>query len=346
MPKLAENVHGTGAVFDRIDTRDYLFKEIGFATPAFDWTVGFDIEAKLGIKLPVKDQGRSGSCGGQAWANLAGVLESVNTGNLEERSAKFIYAQTYAPGGGSYGRDNANIFINQGVSRETVLTSYQNGNPPTEAFMERGQDVTPLARMDATLDMSSSYAQVDLKINEVARALRDTNGVVIMIDGQDNGTWLSAFPKPPTNTSWRHFLYVGKAKMIDGKKYIGVLNSWGITVGEFGWQWLGENYFTSGHVQQAYTHIYNLTPIPPSFHYNFVSNLSFGQSSVDITALQTALQVDGGFPKSIAPTGYYGDVTASAVLAFRLKYGISSSTDTLGRSVGPLTRARLNNLFN
>lgn len=214
MPKLAENIHGTGAVPDRIDTRDYQFKEIGFATPAFDWSVGFDIETKLGITLPVKDQGQSFSCGGQAWSSLAGVLEALNTGNLEERSAKFIYAQTYAPGGGSYGRDNANIFVNQGVSRETVLTSYHNGKPPTEAFMERGQDITPASRVDAMLDVSSSYAQVDVNINEVARALRDTNGVVIMIDGQDNGTWLSAFPKPPSYTSWRHFLYVGKALSI------------------------------------------------------------------------------------------------------------------------------------
>lgn len=129
-------------------------------------------------------------------------------------------------------------------------------------------------------------------------------------------------------------------------KLLGILNSWGENVGVKGWQFLQEDYFTSGHVQQAYAHIYNLTPIPPSFHYNFVSNLSFGQSGVDITALQTALQVDGEFPKSIAPTGYYGGVTASAVLAFRVKYGISSSTDTLGRSVGPLTRSKLNNLFN
>lgn len=344
MNVLAEQSHGTGAVVDRIDTRDYLFEEVGLATPAFDWDIGFDIETKLGLTLPVKNQGQSSSCGGQAWSSLAGVLEAVSTGTLEERSAKFIYAQTYAPGGGSYGRDNANIYVKQGVAREAVLTSYQNGQSPTEAFMERGQDVTAIARADAMSDVSSAYAQPILTINEIARALRDTNGVVIMLGGQDNGTWLSPFPKPPTSITWRHFLYVGKAKLINGKKYLKVLNSWGTSVGEQGWQWLGEDYFQGG-ILQAYTHIYNTISLPPSFHHDFVVNLLFGQTSVDISALQTALQLDGEFPKNVAPTGFYGQITASTILKFRAKYNISSANDPLGHSVGPLTRQKLNSLF-
>lgn len=82
------------------------------------------------------------------------------------------------------------------------------------------------------------------------------------------------------------------------------------------------------------------------FNYDFVSNLSFGDTSVDIENLQKALTLEGVFPVSQIPTGYYGPITATAVLAFRVKYEISSSTDPLGHSVGPLTRSKLNSIYN
>lgn len=332
-----------GGIKDRVDDRDYQFSEVGSVTAPFDWNLGFDIETKVG-KLPVKDQDGSFSCGGQAWSQYAGVLEAVFDGSLEERSAKFFYAQTYQFGGGSTGRDNANIFINDGACRESVLTSYKNGQPPDEAFITRGQDITDIARMDAKSDRGFSYAQTGTDIDTVAQALRDNNGVILGIDGQNNGTWSSAFPKIPTKVEWRHWIYAGKAKKINGKKYIGCLNSWGTGVGEQGWQWLGTDYFTSGHVWSGWTHVFSVPP-PTTFHHLFSKPIVFGEKSDEVIALQTALQVDGEFPKTAATSGLYGGVTRKAVLAFRIKYGISSTTDPSGKSCGPLTRAQLNKLF-
>lgn len=339
-----------GGIADRIDNRDFLWGEVGFGAEPFDWSTEFDIEKKLGFVIPPKDQGPSFSCGGQAWSYLAGILEAVQEKKYTERSAKYVYSQVYAPGGGSRGRDCAQIFVNQGVARETSLSSYENSGDPTEAFMERSGDIVDSMRQDALSDKSFSYTQtipspVASNIDNVAQAIRDNNGVILGLDGENNGTWGTAFPLPPVNTEWRHWIYAGKAKMINGTKYIGLLNSWG-NVGENGWQWIHEPYFTSGHVWSGWTHVLNLNPIPPSFKAKFVSNLSFGQSGVDIQNLQQALQIDGEFPKTVAPTGFYGGITASAVLKFRTKYNIDSSSDPLGHSVGPLTRAELNKLFN
>jgi len=82
----------------------------------------------------------------------------------------------------------------------------------------------------------------------------------------------------------------------------------------------------------------------PSQGYKFMSNMAFGQTSGDIANLQKVLQHLGFFPATQAITGYYGPKTASAVLQFRLQYGVSSNTDTQGHSVGPLTREALNKL--
>src|SRR5882672_2924408 len=147
----------TGGIQDREDNRDFQYSEVAFASTPFAWDAGFDIEMKLGVQLPVKDQGDSFSCGGQAWAQYAGVLEAISSGTLKERSAKFFYAQTYQKGGGSTGRDNASIFINDGAARESVLTSYEAGKPPTEAFITRGGDITDTARNDAKFDRGFSY---------------------------------------------------------------------------------------------------------------------------------------------------------------------------------------------
>lgn len=339
-----------GGVKDRIDLRDYQYTEVGFGTAPFDWSKGFDIEAELGTKLPVKDQDGSFSCGGQAWATYAGVLEAAFTGTLEERSAKFIYAQTYQQGGGSTGRDNANIFVNEGVCRETVLSSYMGTAAPSEAFMTRGGDITAESRTDALSDKSFNYSQVEpASIDDIARAIRDNNGVILGITGQNNGTWSSAFPVPPTTNQglWNHWIYGGKARLFNGKKQVGAFQSWGDGIGEHGWQWLSEDYFKAKvndlrMVWSAWTHSYSpFLPIP-NFNHHFMVDLQQGMMGTEVVALQKALQLDGEFPTTVATTGYFGGITLDAVKKFQVKYHISP----VAGYVGSLTRAQLNLLFN
>jgi hypothetical protein len=344
---------------------------VGYGTAPFDWVTGYDIEKELAsklnqpsFKLPVKNQNGSFSCGGQAWSTYHSVLEAIATGSFEERSAKYVYAQTYQQGGGSSGRDNANILVNQGVSRETITPSYQNGFPPTEPFMTRGQDISMLAREDAKPSVTSSYSQVGgTEIDNVAQALKNNYGVILGVTGSNNGTWLNADPIPPKvgDKVWWHWIYAGKAQLVNGVKDISCLNSWG-QVGDHGWQRLSKAYFdtrlTIDYLTQTVTNIGAGTPAifsgwthifaPPltaTFHHNFVSNIIYGQSGSEVKALQQALQLEKVFPDTVPATGYYGNLTSQAVLKFRSKYGISSANDDQGYSCGPLTRAKLNQLY-
>jgi len=360
-----------GAVPSVPDERDYQYENIARAPIPFNWKKGFNIEKELGHELKPKDQGVSSSCGGQAWAVLSAVMEELHSKTYEERSAKFIYAQTAVPSGGSTGRSNADVYVKKGSATESLTPSYMGTKTPTEAFMQRRSDITPEAWADGLRNTSLSYAAVNRDVDSIAQAVRDNGGVIIGICGSDNGTWRSDYPGVPNvnQTIWRHWLYVGKAKILRGKKYIGVLNSWGTNAGTKGWQWISEDYVKtivndSAHrikqqaVWEAWVHVFNSESSEPkvsevvsplAFTYEFSKTIRFGQRSSEVNNLQKALQIEGCFPAATTPTDYYGPVTAASVLKFQIKHAVAPMkelTNLGGRLVGPSTRVQLNKLFN
>ncbi len=167
------------------------------------------------------------------------------------------------------------------------------------------------------------------------------------VGGQNNGSWLSPFPLPPTKISWRHFLYGGKAKLIDGKKHIGFANSWGKSIGDNGWQWISEDYF---NVPNAIFSIWTLM-FDSLIKHTFYIPMQNGQMNLEIVYLQKCLQSLGIFPKDQDTTGYYGVITQAAVFEFQKRYVIKDAWSWLrvwtnmGRNVGPLTLPALNKIF-
>ena len=236
------------AAFKRLDDeRDYKWSDIGKAVEPFDWEKGYDIEEDLGFKIPIKDQGSSLSCGGQAFAYYAEVLEFLLTDTFEERSAKFLYSQCYCPGGGSRGRDLCKILKSQGAAREAFCPSYyQDGSPLSELDYQDTSTINNIVRNDAGGAKALDYAFLNqLTIDHVAQAIKANRGAVIGVSGENNGTWYSEFPKPPTTKEWGHWTVGFKAKLRNGKKMIGFPNSWGLKCGKDGWQWIGEDYFNT-----------------------------------------------------------------------------------------------------
>lgn len=321
---------GKGAIREDIpDPRDFQWgRDVGMGSPPFDWDKGYDVEEELSnllgtpFSITVKDQNGSSSCGGQAWSYLGQVLNVFHDKNTKERSAKFIYSQTYVGTGGSGGRENSSIAIKQGWGLEEDTPSYENGLPPSEGFMEKTMDITPIAKEHAKIDKAFSYANVVHVPDLVAQAMRDNHGCIIGLTGSQNGTWRSEFPLPPAtfNGTWSHWLYVGKCKIINDKKYFAVLNSWGMSTGKKGWQWIAEDYFTIKILE--YPVIWSIWTmaeaqdiIPPVLPlYIFTKTLRLGSTGVDVMQLQIKL--------GIKVDGKFGLDTLHAVQAFQTANGL------------------------
>lgn len=344
---------GKGGVREDIpDPRDYQWgRDVGSATIPFDWSKGYDVEKevanKLGMpfKLPVKNQNGSSSCGGQAWSYYGQILDTLNDLSTEEKSAKFIYSQTHVGTGGSGGRENCMICINQGWGNEVDCPSYENNLPPSEEFMITN-NISAIAKTNAYKDRGLAYANVlDRNPENIATAIRDNYGCILGITGSNNGTWRSLFPEAPTAfaNTWNHWLYVGKVKMINGKKYFGVLNSWGADVGENGWQWISEDYITKfilGYpvVWSVWTMVAKAdVTLPPPFV--FTKTLRFGMTDFDVKVLQEVLKKKGYFPSTVQTTNYFGYLTLGSVQKLQKAHNLVADG-----IVGTLTRNVLNSL--
>ena len=223
-----------GAYRDRPDNRDYKYRDIILGAPVIDWEKGYNIEEELGIKLKVESQDGSSSCVGQAWAKYTEVLNFVETSKLVDHSAKSIYEQIYLPTGGAYIRDGAHAVVNVGVALETTLSSYFNGNPPSEEYM-RKQMITDEIREEMKIYQAKDYYSIGSNDADlIAHAIQNNWGAVSGANG-DNQGWKDWIVKPPVSSSpWGHaYYYIGFGKDEKGK-YFDFKNSWGADWGKDG----------------------------------------------------------------------------------------------------------------
>lgn len=253
---IAEKQHGTGLLEDLHDGRDFPFGaylesyEDKLGEIILDWEKGYSVEKELGIVFPVKNQGVSGSCVGQAISGYKEFIEYYLKRSTTEKSAKSIYSQIALPQSGAYFRDGMKVACEYGINTEKEVPSYIYSAPGDEAFMQdkrwMNKEMAELANRFANQNF---YSLKGYGIDVFAKAIVIGKGAVIGVVGTNNGTWTSTFPVPPAiNTPqaklWGHALLAVGFLIINGKKYIKVRNSWG-TIGENGYQYLGEEWFAN-----------------------------------------------------------------------------------------------------
>jgi hypothetical protein len=244
----------TGVIDDRVDDRDFIYEDLVGGGEPFDWNKGYDVEEeisdKLGkeTKLKVENQGRSLSCVGQGISKYAEVLNVFDESILRDFSAKDIYQPIRHPNGCAMISNGMKWLVEHGVEEEQYVQSYDNGKPPTEAFM-----ASQVARNEERAKQFRALSYLTTTHNDIdylAMMIRDNHGIVSSYIGSNKG-WTSKILTKPTSQDFSHCVYFGKAKLIDGVKRVIFLNSGGEAIGDRGWQAMGKDYF--GYLKNIWT---------------------------------------------------------------------------------------------
>lgn len=232
----------------------------------FDWNIGYDVRDTIG-PITIKNQGDNFSCGGQSGSYFLEIqrrLQGINEGQI---SAKSIYAPIAFVGGGTTISMLEKQIGGNGANLETQIHSYDAyGQPLAEYLMAEKSWITPDLSIQALGRAGYVPYDVSENIDDIALAIRTYGAVIWEITGQNNGTWSTAYPKPPSknnkNELWHHFMCCIGAKLIDGKKTIIALQSMGEGYGEHGIQYFQEDYFDSKYIVDAFTFVYGKYLIP------------------------------------------------------------------------------------
>lgn len=252
---LSENQHGNGAIkrnpihrWWRRTTRPFVAKSV----QPFDWSTTVDNS----VGITIKDQGTSGSCGGQAgsyWLQIVNKCFPI--------SAKSIYSLIYYPdeGGTTVSALETQIGT-RGGALESLVPSYDiYGAPLTEAMYENTAWESPITIQDSYSRAGYLPININIDTESLAEAIRDYGAIIVEVQGQNgqNPGWLSPIPTPPSKTNqneiWAHFLCCVGVMTKDGAKVLKFVNSWGTDVGEAGCQYFNEAYINSGYIVDAFT---------------------------------------------------------------------------------------------
>lgn len=315
-------------------------------------------------------QNKLGACVGHAAAKSQQVVLFHETGKIIPLSARFLYAMAKCVYGGAdyQGTDPrmvAKIMKNYGCATEAIchndtLLSHDEyiyhgdlKNIPASAIEEAKQyKITNFAFPDVT----------EIGIKSAIQFAGENNGGVMMLLTVDK-SWYTAKDgrvswadadidpiRPPTDiaTLGGHEIYPYAFDFKNGRTILLLWNSWGETWANKGNcfiyldEWLP-------HIAQVLV-TFNLPDqyTAAGWSHNFATALKKGQSGSEVVALQHALKIDGEFQGKL--TGFFGDITEQAVIAFQNKYavaclapaGLASGTGF----VGTFTLKKLNALFN
>lgn len=209
------------------------------------------------------------------------------------------------------------------------------------------------------VDKLSGYAEVDVSSSQsVARAINDSKtGILCRYTASRN--WYTAISgriswssvdidplRPDGAEPSGHAIGAVQFDYTVNRTQV-LANTWGIFWND---QNFGKAHVDFGNYQmtEAWIPYYDFVPPVPPFAHNFLMDMKYNDRNLEVEALQKALSTLGYF--TVTPTGWYGSLTADAVLKFQLeriptlswyeKYILK------GTRVGPKTRGVLNSIFN
>jgi hypothetical protein len=315
-------------------------------------------------KFPIFNQDGSGSCVAQTLAKMLGIMYYLKNNVYVHFSATHIYQRRInKPNSGMIGSDAFQI-ARKGVTLEALVPSQSLTDSQMDgALIEKyKQDVGAIFKVP-------NYVQVPTKnFDLVASTLQATNKGIMVWFWFKRDEWTdtptvkySNLPRVGSGIV-RHSVTAVDACIFNGQEGIVVEDSWGETFGFKGQRFISREFFEERNFYTAYAINFDFDsppPTPPVHQFNQTlvyipwsstingpaDMVTHNRQKTDVTKMQDLLKSEGLFPANIDSTGYYGNVTARAVLLYQKKYKVASDQelDSLaGKIVGPKTRVKLN----
>jgi hypothetical protein len=313
---------------DEQKAKDFKFEEIVSAPMPVSWV---EKPPSTWTKYPIRNQDGSSTCVAQSMAKIVGALESKRA-TFPVLSAASIYNkrkdQTVD---GMIGTEAMDIALNSGLVPEVVV--------PSQLLSEaqvRAQVVN-----DAYLDDLAKAARIGGYVQFSPRDF-DSVASTIQATGKPVMVWFTfTYPEwtdVPTIISptpnLRHSVTAVDVTLYQGQQCIIIEDSWG-KFGLFdGQRAITRAFYEVRNLFAAYPIglklVSDVTPKPDVIA---LAGPKFGDQSDFVKSIQDFLKWNGTFPVNVESTGFYGAITARAVLAFMVKYGVTPS-DPQGRLWG------------
>ena len=300
-------------------------------------------------------QDGSSACVGFQLALMLEQEEFLENQVRRKLSARSIYAQGYAPGGGMYVEKALKLVREKGATLEYLLPS----NKRNEQEMRKIDDYKLDAKEIAKIYRPKNYIYLSEKsFDKIAEVIENTNkllGCCIIGDSNFNFRKNNGFVRIPDNDKskwWYHAIVLTDYGLINNKKYISFEHCWG----DSGYKGLGYGFLGEEWLPYIYVKPYYFVELPDdyqkksiNFHYQWKRNLTLKDRGIDVSMLQEALKILGFYAWSNPTSGYFGYLTYKAVKKFQEAYkdeilkplGLDKPTGYFGKR----SREILNKIF-
>ena len=347
-----------------IDTRteaekqkDYKLEELVTSVALVNWV---EKPQSAWRKFPIFNQDGSGSCVAQTGAKELGILRWLKDKVYIHFSATDIYQRRINKPAGGMGQDDVRKIMAQGTTLE-VLTPSQSMNDATMDAVV----IEAYKHQVGTVFSVPNYVTDPVKdVEAVASIIQQTSkGVMVWFYFQyDEWNERPVVKNPTLNlnapATARHSVTAVDYTLVGGKKCLIIEDSWGPGTGIGGQRIVDEDFYKARNWYAGHLMTFKFdsgvepTPIPtPMPQHKFLRDLAWNPvyfTDIDVKALQDILKYEGLFPTNVDSTGYYGSVTAKAVLAWQKNHKVASDAelDVLqGKRVGQKTRSFLNSIY-
>ena len=330
---------------DELQKLDWKHEELfGMSSPV-EWK-----EVSKIPKYTIRNQDGSGACGAFSACVALGRNEEFDNGKYVNLSPAFIYNLRVDKTREGMAMFNLfDIMKNYGSILDEALSSDNLSEQQINSIT-----FSDSQKEDAKKYRAKNYLYSDKDINTVADIINKGHTPIFLLRCMID-EWTSEpkvlYPSQTSGFNINHYVPAIGFGLLNGKKVIVVQDSWGSSFGANGLRFLDEEFIKSRVSVVGYTidlSTEEQTTSNKPIH-EFQAPINFGQRGTAVAKLQEILRYEGFFPAD--PTiklGYFGSITAQALIKWQLKHGINDFKDIKDLKmvrVGLKTLAKLNELY-